>query len=86
MPILTIGDTQIPYAIRYSERARKKRMVVTAEGVEAVAPCGAPMDGDEGIVAFVHAKRRWTFNAVRAVQARQSKLFTQHYQSGAKLQ
>ena len=86
MPILTVGNTEIPYAIRYSERARKKRIVVTPEGVEVVAPCGALLDGEDGIAAFVHEKRRWTFDAVREVKAKQGKLLTQHYQSGAKLQ
>ena len=42
MPILTVGNTEIPYAIRYSERARKKRIVVTPEGVEVVGSEGRP--------------------------------------------
>ncbi len=86
MPILTIGNTEIPYRIRYSDRARKKRIVVTARGVEVVAPTGAPLDGDQGVAAFVFSKRRWLFDAVREVAAQQGKLLTQYYAGGAKLQ
>ena len=86
MPILTIGNTDIPYEVRYSDRARLKRIVVTPEGVEVVAPKGAAIEGDDGVTAFVHTKRRWMFDAVREIAARQGKLLTQHYASGAKLQ
>lgn len=86
MQILTIGSTEIPYEIRYSNRARKKRIVVTPGGVEVVVPEGTALGGDNGIAAFVHTKRRWLFDSVREIAALQSKLLTQHYASGAKLQ
>ncbi len=86
MPILTIGNTEIAYQIRYSDRARRKRIVVTPEGVEVVAPSGTPIEGADGVTAFVHTKRRWMFDAVREIAAKQGKLLTQHYASGAKLQ
>lgn len=83
---LTIGNTKIPYAVRYSDRARRKRIVVTPDHVEVVVPTGTPLKGDSGVEAFVHTKRRWMFDATREVAARQGKLLTQHYASGAKLQ
>ena len=86
MQILTIGRTEIPYAIRYSDRARRKRIVVTPDGVEVIAPAGTGISGEGGVTAFVNTKRRWMFDAVREVAARQGKLLTQHYSSGAKLQ
>jgi len=84
--VLTIGKTKIPYAVRYSDRARHKRIVVTPDHVEVVVPTGTPLEGDGGIEAFVHTKRRWMFDATREVAAKQGKLLTQHYASGAKLQ
>jgi predicted metal-dependent hydrolase len=81
--VLTIGKTEIPYVVRYSERARRKRIVVTPDGVEVVAPSGS---GAAGVTAFVNTKRRWMFDAVREIAAKQGKLLTQHYASGAKLQ
>ncbi len=83
MQVLTIGSTEIPYVVRYSQRARRKRIVVTPDGVEVVAPSGS---GAEGVTAFVNTKRRWMFDAVREIAAKQGKLLTQHYASGAKLQ
>ena len=86
MQVLTIGKTEIPYVVRYSERARRKRIVVTPDGVEVVAPSGTGLSGADGVTAFVNTKRRWMFDAVREIAAKQGKLLTQHYASGAKLQ
>src|SRR5690606_10468198 len=83
---LQIGDTLIPYGVRYSERASRKRLVVTPAGVEVVAPLGTPLEGDDGVYAFVHRKRRWVFDAARKVNALHRRLLTQRYASGAKLQ
>ncbi len=83
---LVIGKTEIPYVIRYSKQARRKRVLVTPAGVEVIAPEGTTLEGDGGVSAFVHSKRRWMFDAVREVDARQGKLLTQRYASGAKLQ
>ncbi len=38
MPVLQIGQTSIPYTVRYSLRTKQQRLVVTAEAVEVVAP------------------------------------------------
>lgn len=83
---LTIGRTQIPYEVLFSPRARLKRIVVTPERVQVVAPRGTPLEGKDGVFPFVHTKRRWMFDAVREIGARHRKLLAQKYASGAKLQ
>ena len=84
--VLTIGQTEIPYAVRYSDKAQRKRVVVTPDGVEVIAPVGTELSGTNGVAAFVHTKRRWMFDAVREIAAKQGKVLTQRYSSGAKLQ
>ncbi len=83
---LQIGDTEIPYAVRYSSRAARKRIIVTPGGVEVVAPVGTPLEGGSGVFAFVDRKRRWLFDARREIDEQHQKLLTQRYASGAKLQ
>jgi predicted metal-dependent hydrolase len=86
MPALTVGQTAIPYEVRYSSRATRKRIVVTTEGVRVVAPAGTPWKGRSGLLAFVESKRRWIFDSVREVEERHRRLLTQRYASGVKLQ
>ncbi len=86
MPVLTIGKTDIPYQVRYSSRATRKRIVVTPAGVTVVAPAGASRDGPDGLLAYVDSKRRWIFDSAHEVEDRHRKLLTQRYASGAKLQ
>ncbi len=86
MPTLIVGATTIPYEVRFSTRARRKRIVVTPGGVEVVAPQGSTWDGTDGLLAFLEAKRRWLFDAVREIEQKHKKLLTQRYASGAKLQ
>lgn len=86
MPVLTVGKTEIPYEVRFSSRAARKRIVVTDEGVEVVAPAGTAWDGSDGVLAYVNGKRRWLFDSVREVEERHRKLLTQRFASGAKLQ
>jgi predicted metal-dependent hydrolase len=86
MPTLRVGSTVIPYEVRQSARASRKRIVVTPDGVQVVAPPGTPLDGPDGVAAYVHDKRRWVFDAVREIEAKHRKLLTQRYASGAKLQ
>jgi len=86
MHVLTIGNEVIPYQVRFSPKARYKRIVVTPGGVEVVAPRGAAWDGPDGLHGFIHGKRRWVFDAVRKIEAQYRKLLTQRYDSGAKLQ
>ena len=86
MPVLQVGNTDIPYEVRFSSRAARKRIVVTPAGVEVIAPAGTPWDGSRGILAYLEGKRRWVFDSVREVEAKHRKLLTQTYASGAKLQ
>lgn len=86
MPRLTVGNTHIPYAVRYSDRAKRKRVQVTPEGVLVIAPVGTPDAGAQGLDAFLRTKRRWVFDAVRQVEQEHQKLLSQRYDSGAKLQ
>ena len=83
---LQVGDATIPYAIRESTRARKKRISVTPAGVEVVVPAGTALEGPGGIQEFLAQKRRWVFDAVREIEAKHRKLLVQQYASGAKLQ
>ena len=86
MPVLTVGKTDIPYEVRFSSKAAKKRIVITPAGVVVVAPEGTPWDGSNGLQAYVQGKRRWVFDSVREIEEKHRKLLTQRYASGAKLQ
>ena len=86
MPVLTIGQTEIPYRVRESAKASRKRIVVTPEGVEVVVPRGTPREGTQGIDAYLRRRRRWVFDSVREIEERRRKLLEQRYASGAKLQ
>ena len=86
MPILTVGKTEIPYQVRFSPKAARKRIVITPDGVKVVAPTGTSWNGSEGLLAYVKGKRRWVFDSVCEVEERHRKLLTQRYASGAKLQ
>lgn len=84
--VLTIGRTEIPYEVRISDRATRKRVEVTPDAVTVIVPAGTPSEGPDGVTAFVHAKRRWVFDAVREIEAQHRALLTQRWASGAKLQ
>ena len=83
---LQVGETTIEYRVRPSARATRKRIVVTPAGVEVVVPTGTPLDGDDGVYAYVDSRRRWLFDSQREVADQHQKLLTQKYASGAKLQ
>ena len=77
MPILQVGRTDIPYEVRFSTNASRKRIVVTPEGVEVVAPAGTPWEGVGGILQYLHKKRRWVYDSVREIEAKHEELLTQ---------
>lgn len=81
-----VGKTPIEYMVRYSDRAKTQRIVVTPETVEVIAPRGTPMEGPDGILRFLHEKRRWLYTSVKEVEKKQAKLLVQQYASGAKIQ
>jgi hypothetical protein len=80
MPVLQIGQTSIPYTVRYSSRTKRQRIVVTPEAVEIVAPTDTPQ---EQIAAFLDTKRRWLFNAVEDCRPKHPPTTPQRYVSGA---
>ena len=86
MQILTVGNTDIPYEVRFSSKAARKRIVVTPAGVVVVAPRGTPLEGSNGLLAYLNGKRRWVFDSVREIEEKHQRLLTQRYASGAKLQ
>jgi hypothetical protein len=51
MPVLTVGDTDIPYEVRFSSKAARKRIVVTPAGVLVVVPAETPWDGSNGLLS-----------------------------------
>lgn len=79
---LVVGDTSIPYRVRESDRATRKRIVATPDGIEVVVPRGAPIDD---VVAFVEGRRRWVFDAQRGLAEAHRERLQQRYGSGAKL-
>jgi hypothetical protein len=83
---LAIGNTVIPYEVRTSPRAKRKRIVVTPGRVEVVVPTGTPVDGPQGVRAFVEGRRRWVYDAVREIGEKHREILTQRYASGAKVQ
>ena len=86
MPVLTVGNTDISYEVRFSTQAARKRIEVTPAGVDVVAPVGTSLEGTDGVLAYLDRKRRWVFDAVREIEAKHKRLLTQRYASGAKLQ
>ncbi len=69
--VLVVGTTQIPYDVRESLRAKRKRIEVTPAGVAVVVPEGtAPAE----VIDFVREKRRWVFDRVTDMAARTVKL------------
>lgn len=66
MGVLVVGKTEIPYAVHESNRAKRKRIVVSPGEVVVVVPEGT---SSEVVAKFVHAKRRWVFDKVDEVAA-----------------
>lgn len=65
---LVVGRTVIPYEVRRSARARRRRIVVTPGRVEVVAPVGQT---DAEIAEYVRARRRWIYDAVETLRERE---------------
>ncbi|MCB9386067.1 MAG: DUF45 domain-containing protein [Bryobacterales bacterium] len=79
-----MGKTDVPYAVRFSEKAKRTRLAVSADGqVEAVAPAGT---APETVEAFVARKRKWVVQSLETVRARPRVIGQpQRFASGAKL-
>lgn len=82
--VLRVGDTRILWTVHTSSKALRKRIVATPDGVEVVVPESEV--GDENAVEkFVHAKRRWIYDKVRAMEGHKAGGLDQLYVSGARL-
>ncbi len=83
MPVLTVGDTEIPYVLKRSPVARRARITVMPDEVEVVVP---ELATDEQIARALHRKRAWIFEQTRAVQAKAAKGHVIHrFATGAKI-
>lgn len=83
--LLQVGNVAIPYSIRFSDRAKKRRIEVTLDGVRVIAPSGSELDGNQGVFDYLHLKRGWIYDNVRAIQAKQTQQLEQQWVNGAKL-
>jgi len=84
-PSVAIGEALIPYEVRESPKAKKKRIEVTPERVLVVVPAGTPQMGPEGVEAFLLTKRRWLYDATREIAEQHRRVLTQRYASGARI-
>ena len=83
MPVLMVGRTQIPYVVRWSAQARRKRIVVERGRVEIVVPRGMPQDD---VTNFVRTKRRWIYDhRERMLERLQASPYPERFVSGAKI-
>lgn len=83
MPVLTVGETQIPYDLKRSETAARARLTVTPEGVEVVVPASA---SDADVAAMLHRRRAWLVEQTRQMTERAGKANTvRRFVSGAKI-
>lgn len=87
MPELQIGNTVIPYRVRFSSQAGEKRIEVTPQEVVVIAPEGTDQEGSDGINRFLAQKRRWIFETVMDLRRREAgqAAVPQCWESGAKL-
>lgn len=85
MPELCVGNTRIPYEIRHSDKATRKRIIVTPNLVEVVAPSNT---NDAEVIAFVQKKRRWVYDKKEEMDEYLARFEQDAYmrlQSGAKI-
>lgn len=83
MPVLTVGDTSIPYVLRRSVTASCARITVTPAGVEVVVPVTAT---DDEIAGVLDRRRAWLVEQTRQIAARVSAApKVSHFVSGAKI-
>jgi predicted metal-dependent hydrolase len=65
MPVLTVGDSQIPYDLKRSDTATRARLTVTPGLVEVVVPVTATEDD---IAAMLHRRRGWLVEQTRRMR------------------
>jgi predicted metal-dependent hydrolase len=62
MPVLTVGETHIPYTLRRSNKTQSARITVTPQIVEVVVPAAA---SEEEIAEVLHRRREWLVEQTR---------------------
>ncbi|MGO4527268.1 M48 family metallopeptidase [Microvirga sp. 2MCAF35] len=83
MPVLTVGETQISYTLRRSNKTQSARITVTPQTVEVVVPATA---SEEEIAGVLHRRRDWLVEQTRHmadIVATAPKVV--HFVSGAKI-
>lgn len=65
MPVLQVGQSEIPYELRRSATAAQRRITVTPGHVEVMA---LTTDDEADIAGFLERKRQWVFNTVRDME------------------
>jgi predicted metal-dependent hydrolase len=79
MPVLTVGDTAIPYEIRRSRRARQMRITVRPGEVRVSAPLFVRQSKIE---ALVESKSRWILEKTKALLEREIAAIPERFISG----
>lgn len=85
MAEIAIGARSIPYEVRQSARAERKRIEVTPAGVCVIVPQGTSAEEVEG---FVRRRRRWLHDKTEEIREEVERLRTgtpQGFHSGAKI-
>lgn len=85
MPEIRIGARSIPYEIRRSRRAGRKRIEVSPRGVQVIVPHDA---SPEEVERFVERKRRWLLDKTEEVRDEVERFqddTPQGFHSGAKV-
>jgi predicted metal-dependent hydrolase len=83
MPVLTVGETRIPYTLKRSGKSKSARITVTPEMVEVVVPAAA---SDEEIARVLHRRREWLVEQTRHMADRVAAApKVCHFVSGAKI-
>ena len=85
MPEVVIGARSIPYEVRRSRKAGRKRIEVSPRGVEVIVPHDA---SSKDVERFVYRKRRWLHDKTEEVREEIERLrrdTPQGFHSGAKI-
>jgi len=79
---LTVRETEIPYEIRKSPRAKRMRIVVVPGKVEVVVPKRAPLGR---VVQLVEQQRGWIYEKTRALRECEFRALPRRYVSGERI-
>jgi len=83
MPTLIVGQTSIPYTVTRSKTAMRRRVHITPDKVELIAPEASTREENE---AFVYKKRRWIFDETEMMKERLARRNTiARFVTGAKI-